>query len=113
MRYLEFLGLDKDMNFKKWLLSEAANIRFAGWIKDGRVIVYIDGVRYVYIVDAIHHQRLKNMARRASGRALNEIKRMVRAGQATQEEPPPAPQAPPPTSTPPPDDPPPTQGTLF
>jgi hypothetical protein len=97
------------MNFKSWLLNEAAGIVFTGWASDGRIFVNIRGTRYVYIVDAHRHAKLKVMAQRASGKALNEIKRLIALGQATQEEPPTPPPALPQTPT----DPPPTQGSLF
>jgi hypothetical protein len=78
------------MSFKLWL-NENSDIDFASFMKTGEVTVYIDGKRYVYVTDAMHHPKWQKMLRYGPGRVLNDIKRMVDAGVATQIVPPPAP----------------------
>jgi hypothetical protein len=76
------------MNFKIWLENQE-NIKFLGWINDGRIIVSIHNKRYVYLTDAIHHRQLKKMSIYKPFAALNEIKKMIESGIAKQIEPPP------------------------
>lgn len=78
------------MSFKLWL-AENSDIQFATFMRNGEVTVYIDGKRYVYVTDAMHHDKWKKMEKFAPGRVLNDIKRMVDAGIARQIVPPPAP----------------------
>jgi hypothetical protein len=61
------------MRFSKWLESHDT-INFAGFLKDGRVIVYINNKRYVYITDAIHHDKWQKMLPYAPWKVLNDIK---------------------------------------
>ena len=69
------------MQFKEWLLVES-DIRFAGWIKDGRIIVNIQGKRYVYLTDAMYHDKWKRMAPYSPWKVLNQIKKQVELGNA-------------------------------
>lgn len=94
------------MKFSQWLESQN-NINFSFW-KDGTVIVYLNNRKYVYITDAVYHnkwQRNMDWLRKEKPQAyepycfnvLNQIKKMVASGVATQEEPPlqqPSPQSP-------------------
>jgi hypothetical protein len=73
-------GSGISMNFRNWLLSESASIRFAVWSKDGTIVAYIDGKQYKYIIDTIHHDRLKKLARFKPWSALNQIKELVKNG---------------------------------
>lgn len=60
------------MKFSDFL--ESNNIHFTGFMNDGRIIVYIDNKRYVYITDPIHHEKWKRMIPYAPWRVLNDIK---------------------------------------
>lgn len=62
------------MDFKLWL--EQTSIKFAGYFNDGTVIVYIDGKRYVYTIDPIHHKKIKDLAKYRPGAALNLVKNL-------------------------------------
>jgi len=111
------------MKFAQWLESQnSTNIVFGSFFKDGTVTVYIDGARYVYITDAVYHDRwdrtLKYIKRerpqayrKVAFGILNQIKDMIKKGYATQEEPKPS------SVTPPTPEPPavkkPVQKTLF
>ena len=76
------------MKFKDWLfLEENDKIVFGAFANDGTVIVYINGKRYVYITDAIHHEKWKKMKNFAPWRVLNMIKEKVKNGSAKQIEP--------------------------
>jgi hypothetical protein len=64
--------------------------QFAGFRNDGTVIVYIDGKRYVYITDAVYHEKWQRMlATHPSNawRILNQIKEKVKSGDWKQIEP--------------------------
>jgi hypothetical protein len=67
------------MKFREWLNEN--NIHFASWIKDGTVVVYIDNKRYSYQIDAIHHDRLRKLARFKPFTALNHIKKLAEKDQ--------------------------------
>ena len=67
------------MDFRLWL---EADIKFGGFFKDGTVIVYIDGKRYVYNTDALYHKQIKDIAKYRPGKALNLIKSMIKNGSA-------------------------------
>lgn len=87
------------MKFAQWLKSQnSTNIVFGSFFKDGTVTVYIDGAKYVYITDAVYHDRwdrtLKYIKkerpqayRKVAFGILNQIKDMVKKGYATQEYP--------------------------
>lgn len=60
-------------------------IKFAGFMNDGTVIVYINGKRYVYITDAVYHDKWKQMVKHAPFRVLNLIKDQVKKGLAFEE----------------------------
>lgn len=67
--------------FREWmdLKEENSNqkIQYAGFFKDGRIIVYIDGKRYEYITPAFYHEKWKKQARYAPFRVLNQIKKVA------------------------------------
>ena len=58
------------MGFRQWYES---TIQFTGWCRDGRVFLAIDGKKYTYAVDAIHHDKLRALARYRPGKALNDL----------------------------------------
>ena len=60
------------MLFRQWLEN---TINFGAFAKDGTVVVYIDGKRYVYITDALFHDKWKRMIPYAPWRVLNQIKK--------------------------------------
>lgn len=62
--------------FQNWLFENTDHIKFAGWFSDGRIMVYVGNKLYTYTISASDHQRLKNLSKRAPGRALNIIKRL-------------------------------------
>jgi hypothetical protein len=72
--------------FKIWLESRD-DIIFASWWRDGRVIVYIHGKRYVYLTDTTRYFKWKQIAKYRPWDVLNEIKQMVKEGLAWQLEP--------------------------
>lgn len=74
------------MEFKEWLLTEN-NIKFAGWIKDGTIIVYIDSKRYVYDIDPIFHPEISKIAKYRPFAALNKIKKLIKYNKGKQLEP--------------------------
>jgi len=107
------------MKFTHWLESQNnSSILFSSFSKDGTVIVYVNGTRYVYITDAFNHgqwntelewtkkHRPKNYEKVALS-FLNEIKKMTSRGFAKQVEPktPTTPPIPTPTVASPPDKP--------
>jgi hypothetical protein len=75
------------MEFKIWLEDNERNIHFGAFWKDGTVVVYIGGKRYVYITDSMYHDNWKRMVRYAPWKVLNQIKDMVKRGSATMTEP--------------------------
>jgi len=102
------------MKFTHWLESQNnSSILFSSFSKDGTVIVYVNGTRYVYITDAFNHgqwntelewtkkHRPKNYEKVAYV-LLDKIKKMVSRGFATQVEPktPKTPKTPPVTNPP-------------
>jgi hypothetical protein len=65
------------LQFKQWFFeAEEKQIKYGGWISDGRVMVYIGDRLYTYTIDAKDHTRLKNYSKKAPWRALNIIKKM-------------------------------------
>ena len=64
------------------MIIEETKINFAGFWKDGTIIVYIDGKKYVYVTDAIYHDKWKKMANFAPFKVLNQIKAQVENGDA-------------------------------
>lgn len=79
-----------DLNFKNWLESNQ-NIQYAGFWRDGTVIVYINQTRYVFVTDAVYHEKWKKMVRYQPFRVLNDIKNQIKHGHAQQIEPNPTP----------------------
>lgn len=76
-------------SFTTWLTeNQKQRIQFAGWFKDGTVIVYLNGIRHVYITDAIYHERWKALSKRNPMLVMSQIAQLVRAGHAQQTEPP-------------------------
>lgn len=63
------------MGFKSWLSESEGNIRFGAFMKDGTVVVYINGTRYVYNTDAVYHDKWKRMIPYSPWRVLNQIKK--------------------------------------
>lgn len=76
------------MNFKAWL-TEAANIQFGMWAKDGTFSVYANGVRYVFVTDALYHRQIQKLAKYTPGKAMQLVNQMVKNGAAEQISPPP------------------------
>lgn len=76
-----------EMNFSEWLCENNQKIHYGGFWSDGTVIVYINGARYVYITDAVYHNKWRKMIRYQPFRVLNDIKNQVKNGQAQQIEP--------------------------
>lgn len=74
-------------NFSEWLES-VANIQFASWSNDGKIVLYANDRQYVYVTDAVYHEKWKRQARFAPGKVLNEILGQVKAGHAYRLEPP-------------------------
>lgn len=74
------------MRFAEFLENQNT-IQFGGFSRDGTVIVYINGQRYVFVTDAVYHDKWRKMIRFKPWAVLNDIKDMVRRGLATQEEP--------------------------
>jgi hypothetical protein len=75
------------MEFKQWLIENEGDIRFTAFAKDGTVVVYINGKRYVYITDAMYHDKWKRMIPYSPWKVLNIIKTQVAKGQANMVEP--------------------------
>lgn len=75
------------MRFKPWLSEDERNISFASFSNDGKIVVYINGKRYVYLTDAIYHDKWKRMIPFSPWKVLNIIKDLVIKGVATQLEP--------------------------
>jgi len=71
------------MYFKNWIINEESKINFAGFWKDGTIIVYIDGKKYVYVTDAIYHDKWKRMVNFSPFKVLNQIKSQVEDGSAS------------------------------
>ena len=78
------------MNFRDWLLNEAANIQFGMWSKDGTFSVYANGQRYVFFTDALYHRQIQKLAKYTPGKAMALVNQMVANGAAEQISPPPA-----------------------
>ena len=70
------------MDFKNWFINET--IQFSTWLKDGTIMVYIDGKKYVYITDPIYHSQIKKLAKFKPFSALNLIKSMIKDNVARQ-----------------------------
>lgn len=65
------------LQFQQWFFeAEEKQIKYGGWVSDGRVLVYIGDRLYTYIIDAKDHARLKKLSKEFPWRALNIIKRM-------------------------------------
>ena len=75
------------LTFLEWLNEATNDIVFGGFWKDGHVVVYIRGKRYVYITDAMYHGKWRLWSRYAPGKVLNDIKSLVKMGSAKQIEP--------------------------
>ena len=75
-------------SFSVWLENQKQRIQFAGWFKDGTVIVYYNGIRHVFITDAVYHDRWKRMSKFNPTLVMSQIAQLVRTGQAQQTEPP-------------------------
>lgn len=87
------------MKFAQWLESQDnTNISFVSFFNDGTVTVYVGNTKYVYITDAVYHDKwLRNLQwikrtkpvayRKVAFGILSKIKKMVEMGSATQIEP--------------------------
>lgn len=75
------------LNFKEWLFEADQNIQYGGFWSDGTIIVYINKVRYVFVTDAVYHNKWKKMYRYQPWKVLNDIKLQVKNGHAQQTEP--------------------------
>jgi hypothetical protein len=65
------------LQFKQWFFeADEKQIKYGGWVSDGRVMVYIGDRLYTYTIDAKDHVRLKNLSKKAPWKALNKIKEM-------------------------------------
>lgn len=66
------------MGFRAWIERTDEPV-FASFAKDGTVIAYIDGKRYVYLTDALSHAKwqkiLRNWYPGAGWDVLNDIKK--------------------------------------
>lgn len=74
------------MEFLNWLTEQESKILFASFWNDGTVIVYINNKKYVYVTDAIYHNKWKKMASKAPFKVLNQIKNQIKNGKAFQME---------------------------
>lgn len=72
------------MDFTNWLFEDERNIKFGAFMRDGTVIVYINGKKYTYVTDAIYHDKWKRMIPYSPWRVLNNIKELVKNGLAQQ-----------------------------
>jgi hypothetical protein len=88
------------LNFHQWLNeNRGLEVKIGLASSDGTLILYINGKRYVYWMDAINHGRIRGLldsfvhkGKKVPPRphqALELIKRMIADGEAEQIEPPP------------------------
>ena len=80
------------MGFAAWL--ETADIpKFAAWMKDGTVVFYLKGVRYVYHAPAFWQEKWRYMLRKnfpgAAWKVLNQLKKVGEQLEPAPEPPPP------------------------
>jgi len=68
------------MKFSNWLNEAESKIQYGGFFRDGRVIVYINGNRYVYVTPAWYHDKWKKISVLAPFKVLNQIKKQVEQG---------------------------------
>ncbi len=66
------------LDYKK-IDESKSNIQYAGFFKDGRIIVYIDGKKYEYITPAFYHERWKRMHIHSPYKVLNQIKKIAKS----------------------------------
>lgn len=71
-------------SFSTWLETKNRQIVFGTWRKDGVIVVYIDGKRYVYLTDAAYHDYWRRTAKYQPGKVLNQILQQVKNGNAQQ-----------------------------
>lgn len=76
-----------NLNFKNWLESNDNTIKYGGFWNDGRIIVYINNVRYVFSTDSVYHNKWKAKIKYRPWEVLNDIKAQVKRGNAQQLEP--------------------------
>lgn len=106
--------------FIQFLEAQGLTVQIGAKSKDGTLVLYINGRRYVYWMDALYHkqiERLLDTFRNRSGKivpprphqALELIRKMLADGAAQQIEPAPKPKPEPPDPEPPKY----TQGRLF
>lgn len=69
------------MKFSIWLEKES-KILFGGFFKDGRVIVYINGKKYIYVTPAFYHDKWKKLANYSPFKVLNQIKTQIKNGES-------------------------------
>jgi hypothetical protein len=70
------------MEFSKWLNENESKIMFGGFFSDGRVIVYINRKRYVFVTPAWYHERWKKLSNFAPFKVLNQIKKQIKNGES-------------------------------
>lgn len=80
------------MNFYQLDQIMEQNIQFGMFSKDGTIVAYANGRRYVYVTDAVHHDHIKRTAKYKPGEALDFIKTLVDQGRAEMIEPKPSPE---------------------
>lgn len=74
--------------FQNWLEdNQLPRINFAGWLNDGRIIVFINGIRHLFVTDALYHHRWKKMAKTQPQLVMSQIQQQVNNGHAQQLEP--------------------------
>jgi len=76
-----------NLNFRDWLIESDQDIQYGGFWSDGSIIVYINKIRYVFVTDAIYHNKWRKLYRYQPWKVLNDIKLQVKNGQAQQIEP--------------------------
>ena len=69
------------MDFKQWLNESNINFLF---MSNGEVVANINGARYKYLTDTAFHNKWKSLSRFKPWAVLNDIKKHVDLGNATQ-----------------------------
>jgi hypothetical protein len=68
--------------FHEFLNNTNENVLFTGYSKDGRIFMNIDGERKTVVVDALYHNKIKQMEKRSSEDAFNFILKLIESGDA-------------------------------
>ena len=70
------------MRFSEWLLTES-EILFSSFSRDGTIVVYIDGKKQTFVIDAIYYDKIKRLSEKNPEKALDQLNNWVEKGWAT------------------------------